>query len=493
VTSSFLDSGTVIGGYRLDSVLGSGGTGVVYLATKLDLSRRDALKILAPELRDDAEFRRRLAHEWRKASSLGQPNILPVVDAGEADGKAFLVTPYVEGGDLAAELTRSAPLPVERAVEIVRQVALALGAAHAAGLVHRDVRPSHILLGAGDHAYLGDFGLARGASFLGTYEYAAPELLEGRQLDGRTDLYALGCVLFHCLTGRPPFEADSEGAVMRAQLLDAPPRVSSLRPDVPAALDELVARALAKDPVERPQTAEELVAALDALGAPAMAEEPPVVVAAVDGAAQVAAPAHRSRNPIDRLTHGMPKSWRITIDWLVTIVGAILIVLAIKQWVINPYRIPSSSMEPTLHCARPGSECEASISDRVLACRFCYHLWSPKRGDIIVFNTPPLAAQECGSGGVFVKRLIGLPGETWQERDGYVYINGKRLDEPYVKPDRRDTDTHGPQKIPPGHYFMMGDNRRSSCDSRRWGTVSHGELIGKVIATYWPPQRISIQ
>jgi signal peptidase I len=199
------------------------------------------------------------------------------------------------------------------------------------------------------------------------------------------------------------------------------------------------------------------------------------------------------RNPIDRLTAGLPKSWRITIDWLVTIVGAILIVLAIKQWVINPYRIPSSSMEPTLHCAEPAAGCEASFSDRVLACRFCYRLWSPKRGDIIVFNTPPQAERECGSGGVFVKRLIGLPGETWSERAGYVYIDGKRLDEPYVKPDRRDGETHGPVEIPPGHFFMMGDNRSGSCDSRRWGTVERGELIGKVIATYWPPSRISIR
>jgi signal peptidase I len=199
------------------------------------------------------------------------------------------------------------------------------------------------------------------------------------------------------------------------------------------------------------------------------------------------------RNPVDRLTHGLPRSWRVTIDWLVTILGAILIVLAIKHWVVNPYRIPSSSMEPTLHCAKPATGCEARFSDRVLACRFCYRLWSPRRGDIVVFRTPPQAVQECGSGGVFVKRLIGLPGETWEERDGYVYIDGKRLDEPYVQPDRRDSETHAPVKIPAGHYFMMGDNRSGSCDSRRWGTVAHDELIGKVIATYWPPSRISIQ
>jgi signal peptidase I len=198
------------------------------------------------------------------------------------------------------------------------------------------------------------------------------------------------------------------------------------------------------------------------------------------------------RNPIDRLTHGMPRGWRLTIDWLVTIVGAILIVLAIKEWVINPYRIPSSSMEPTLHCAAPAPGCEASFSDRVLACRFCYHLFDPERGDVVVFNTPPEAVRECGSGGVFVKRLIGLPGDTWEERDGQVFINGKPLDEPYVDDEHRDSDSHAPLEIPPDHYFMMGDNRNGSCDSRRWGTVPEENLIGKVIATYWPPSRISI-
>ena len=204
------------------------------------------------------------------------------------------------------------------------------------------------------------------------------------------------------------------------------------------------------------------------------------------------------RNPIDRLTVGLPQSLRVTIDWLVTILGAILIVLAIKQWIINPYRIPSSSMEPTLHCAYPGDGCLAkgglfSGSDRVLACRICYDLWSPKRGDIVVFNTPPRALVACGTGGVYVKRLIGLPGDTWEERNGYVYINGKKLEEPYIKPEFRDNETVKPMRIPPGQYFMMGDNRKGSCDSRRWGTVPRKNLIGKVVATYWPPPRISIQ
>jgi signal peptidase I len=199
------------------------------------------------------------------------------------------------------------------------------------------------------------------------------------------------------------------------------------------------------------------------------------------------------RNPIDHLTEGLPHGWRVTIDWLVTIVGAIAIVLAIKAWVVNPYRIPSSSMEPTLHCAKPGSECEARFSDRVLACRFCYRIWSPKRGDIVVFKTPPLADARCGAGGTFVKRLIGLPGDLWEERGGYVYINGKRLNEPYIKQSRRDARTISPIRIAKDHFFMMGDNRSSSCDSRAWGTVPRGNLIGKVFATYWPPSRITIR
>ncbi|MFL5951479.1 MAG: signal peptidase I [Gaiellaceae bacterium] len=208
----------------------------------------------------------------------------------------------------------------------------------------------------------------------------------------------------------------------------------------------------------------------------------------------------RSRNPIDRLFPHLPHGWRVAIDWVVTIVGAVAIVLAIKAWVVNPYRIPSSSMEPTLHCATPAQGCEARTSDRVLACRFCYHFRSPHRDDIVVFNTPSLAKQECGSEGTFVKRLIGLPGEVWEERDGFVYINGKKLNEPYIQRDRRDDRTMGLSDVPPrntytripkDYYLMMGDNRRSSCDSRVWGLVPRKNLIGNVFATYWPPSRIS--
>lgn len=208
-------------------------------------------------------------------------------------------------------------------------------------------------------------------------------------------------------------------------------------------------------------------------------------------------PRHQSRNPVDRLTRNLPHGLRVTIDWVVTIVGAIAIVLLVKAYVVNPYRIPSSSMEPTLHCAQPAAGCLAHFSDRVLANRFIYHLRDPRRGEIIVFTTPPAAQVQCGAGGTFVKRLIGLPGETLELRlehgDGYVYINGKPLREPYIQKSRRaETESFGPVKIPPGQYFMMGDNRSQSCDSRRWGTVPRKNLIGKVFATYWPPNRISL-
>jgi signal peptidase I len=248
---------------------------------------------------------------------------------------------------------------------------------------------------------------------------------------------------------------------------------------------------LLSDPIRR--------AALDAsngdftgVASPASTEPAPVRVPAEQPAPEP--PRHRSRNPIDRLTYRLPRPWRVAIDWIVTIAGAIAIVLAIKAWVVNPYRIPSSSMEPTLHCARPGQGCEARLSDRVLANRFIYHFRDPHRGEIVVFNTPKAAQEMCGASGTFVKRLIGLPGDTVTEKNGgNVYIDGKKLNEPYIKPDRRARDsTTGTWRVPQGEYFFMGDNRGESCDSRRWGSVPRKNLIGKVFATYWPPNRLSL-
>ena len=211
------------------------------------------------------------------------------------------------------------------------------------------------------------------------------------------------------------------------------------------------------------------------------------------------------RNPFLRLTRWLPEPLRVVVDWAVTIAGAVVLLLVLKQWVVNPYRIPSSSMEPTLDCALPAQGCLAAGGilhgpDRVLACRICYELSSPARGDVVVFTAPRLAAIKCGTGGTYVKRLVGLPGETvTEDRHGFILIDGRKLAEPYVQPARRAQDVADNPgylgrswHVPAGHYFFLGDNRGESCDSRSWGSVARAAIIGKVVATYWPPGRISV-
>ena len=195
-------------------------------------------------------------------------------------------------------------------------------------------------------------------------------------------------------------------------------------------------------------------------------------------------------NPLDRLTSRVSEPWRSVLDWTLSILVAVVIVLAVKVEVANPYRVPSASMEPTLHCARPAAGCQSGHSDRVVANRFIYRFRDPERGEIVVFDAPAKTRSVCYEGGTFVKRIIGLPGELVSERSGVVYIDGRKLDEPYVEPALRDERTGQWPRIPPGHYFMMGDNRSHSCDSRSWGTVPRENLIGPVVLTYWPLDRI---
>jgi signal peptidase I len=197
----------------------------------------------------------------------------------------------------------------------------------------------------------------------------------------------------------------------------------------------------------------------------------------------------------DRTLGRLPRPWRTLVDWLLTVAVAIAVVLVVETEVAKPFRIPSSSMEPTLHCARPAQGCEASFSDRVIACRLCYRLGSPKRGQIVVFRTPPAAAEQCGAGGTYVKRLIGLPNETIHEdAAGFISVDGKRLSEPYVTELARARDSFGDRtwRVPEGEYFMLGDNRGDSCDSRVWGSVPRSDLIGPLILRYWPPTRIGL-
>ena len=268
--------GSRIAGYRLDEVTGRGGMAVVYRAYDTRLERPVALKLLAPELARDAAFRQRFIRESRTAAAVDHPNIIPIFEAGEADGVLFIAMRFVHGRDVQSLVNDGGPLPVVQACHIISQVAAGLEAAHAHGLVHRDVKPGNILLDGSasfpGHAYLSDFGLSKRAlsdsaltstgQFLGTVDYIAPEQIEGRPVDARTDEYALACTAFTMLTGAPPFTRDESVAVMWAQMSAPPPALTSRRPELPAAVNEVMAKALAKVPVERYATCPQFADAL---------------------------------------------------------------------------------------------------------------------------------------------------------------------------------------------------------------------------------------
>jgi streptogramin lyase len=269
-------SGVEIGGYRVEELIGRGGMGEVYRAHDGRLDRNVALKILAPRYADDDGFRERLLRESRLAASLDHSNVVPVYDAGEADAGFYLAMRYVDGADLRAVLRREGALAPARALEIVSQIADALDAAHAKGLVHRDVKPSNVLIDERGHCYLADFGLTQSASdrgqatdgpLLGTVDYVAPEQIRGDEVAGGADVYALGGMLFECLTGEGPFRRASEVATLYAHLEEDPPSASARNSALPAAIDAVFKRALAKDPEERHSSCAELVAdASSALG-----------------------------------------------------------------------------------------------------------------------------------------------------------------------------------------------------------------------------------
>src|SRR5712691_4225214 len=242
--------GTELGGYRIVEPIGRGGTSVVYRAEHVRLGRQAALKLLAPSL-GEADFRERFLRESQLAASLDHPSIVPVYDAGEEDGLLYIAMAYVEGSDLKTLLVREGKLPLRRTLRIFGQIASALDAAHARGLVHRDVKPANILVGADDRAFLSDFGavkelagggMTRTGAFLGTIEYAAPEQSEGKGLDARTDVYALACVLYECLAGEPPFHRASEVAVLNAHLHAPPPPLTRVVPELPPALEHVVSK-----------------------------------------------------------------------------------------------------------------------------------------------------------------------------------------------------------------------------------------------------------
>jgi predicted Ser/Thr protein kinase len=280
-----------VAGYRLERKVGSGGMGVVWLARDLTLERPVALKLIRPEIAADRGFRERFAREAKLAASLDHAHVLPVYEAGEAGGELYLAMRFVEGQDLATLLATERRLEPRRAARLLAQVALALDSAHAAGLVHRDVKPANILIATQDgaeHAYLSDFGLTiqvsdgvrltRAGLFIGTVSYAAPEQLRGDRVDARTDVYALGCVLYQCLTGEVPYPRDSDSAALLAHLSDPVPRPSERASGFTGAFDAIVAGALAKAPEDRYQSAGELgraavTVANESLLGPTLADE----------------------------------------------------------------------------------------------------------------------------------------------------------------------------------------------------------------------------
>jgi serine/threonine-protein kinase len=312
--------GAVLAGYRVESLLGRGGMSVVYLAEHVSLGRKVALKVLASPLAHDPSFRERFMRESQRAAGLDHPNVIPIYDAGEvdggdADGLLYIAMRYVDGPDLRSLLRREGRLGVGRTLYMLEQVASALDAAHDNDLIHRDVKPSNILIAEpSEHVYLTDFGVAKQTSaldltrtgiFVGTIEYAAPEQIEGLTLDRRTDVYALGCVLYECLAGRPPFERDAEVAVMHAHLTSPPPRLTEVRPDLPKELDRVVARAMAKSRDERFATTPELVDAAHAIlrrssttshPVPDRYEEP-VAAISVDGSGEFGLPVAETPPP----------------------------------------------------------------------------------------------------------------------------------------------------------------------------------------------------
>jgi serine/threonine protein kinase/CheY-like chemotaxis protein len=308
--------GTVIAGYQIESRIGRGGMGVVYRAQHLSLGRTAALKVIQPDLASSSGFRERFSREARVAAAFSHPNIVTVYDAGEVEGTLYLAMQYIEGADLARMLSDDGRLKPYRAIDVCRQIAGALDAAHAQGLIHRDVKPANVLI-SGRVAYLTDFGLTKriagtiapltqAGDVVGTIHYTAPEQIEGREVTPRSDVYSLGCLLYHCLTGRMPYERDTDVAVIYAHLSEDPPKPSKVRPELPAGLDGVIAKALDKSADRRFESCGELMnaarAVIETVG-PLSETMPPRrtgsvnadVSAAVEEMRDVAAAARRSR------------------------------------------------------------------------------------------------------------------------------------------------------------------------------------------------------
>jgi serine/threonine-protein kinase len=451
----------MFGPYRLDAVLGRGGMGEVYRAFHVEQDRTVALKVLLAGLSEQATYRERFLREARETAKLTAPHVIPVHNWGEIDGRLFLDMRLVEGMDLAQLLRTRGALPPLRAVGIVAQIAGALDAAHSVGLVHRDVKPSNVLLGpdhpspaAGelteptgydDFAYLVDFGIAALADgahltgdgeMVGTAAYMAPERFLGEPTDARTDVYSLACVLFECLTARRPFDSTAGVvAVMGAHLQAAPPRPSAYRTGVPAGLDDVVVRGMAKDPAQRFPTAGHLAAAASAAvphERPRSAD--PVTVRHAAGPAPdpvTDAPPDRSPRPVSAATLAL-----VTVAVLIVAVGVAALVLRSVGGRPTTSTAPgpataASRLLPILPAGFPRVSCTSTVAPALPGLVEAVHCapgptGGPAAADFLLFTDATTADQATMADGE--RRRLPTRGEcrngdavqtTWQ-RDGQV-------------------------------------------------------------------------
>jgi serine/threonine protein kinase len=515
VTTETTRIGTVLAGYRVESLLGRGGMSVVYLAEHIRLGRKVALKVLAPALAQDVSFRERFIRESQRAAELDHPNVIPIYDAGEVEqvegtGVLYIAMRYVRGSDLKSMILREGPLSVGRTLFILDQAASALDAAHDRDLIHRDVKPANILVAeASDHVYLTDFGVvkhtaaSRGMTatgiFVGTVDYSAPEQIEGIPLDRRADVYALGCVLYECLTGRPPFDRDSELAVMHGHLTAPPPRVTEAQPDLPRGLDRVIATALAKSRDDRFPTCPDLIEAARAAVLQRQAKrvetverEPAPTPRATDTpaaapspmAAELSPPAARPEpEPVASAAAVQPearaRTGRPPVHWLIT--AALVVVAAIASAGAVLLFTDGDSGAPTRNS---GSTRPALTVEDLVA--------NPLFKDCRIQTTPRQGAVETA-----VCKQSGTPTAFSPDRwEVSIFPNGRRLQRAYaaeqtgidaVKGGGRCDGVswggegpwaHGPGK-PGGRRFCFFDGNDAVIvwTHERLGQPTHGDVL----------------
>jgi streptogramin lyase/predicted Ser/Thr protein kinase len=510
--SSDLRIGMELLGYRIERVLGRGGMSVVYLAEDLRLKRQVALKLLAPPLTEDEAFRERFLEESQLAASLDHPNVVPIYAAGETGDELYIAMRYVEGQDLKV-LVRAGALAPERAIRICSQVAEALDFAHERGLVHRDVKPSNVLLDAKEHVYLADFGLTKRLgegrtvepALFGTIDYVAPEQIRGDEIDGRVDVYALGCLLYECLVGSSPFRRGSDAATLFAHLEDEPPPLPGL--------DDVLSRALAKEPDLRQQTCCELIEeAREALGiaapAPRRSRLPLAAAAAavaIAAAALLAVSLTRSGGPASsgldgRLLRIDPASNRVTSSIPVGDGAAAVAVGSGRVWVASYRAGTLAQLDPRTGAKTSGPAIGMPHDVTVHAGKAYVAALGPSTfgGNVtqfdeasggrtggVTFPTPPCSLTS-GTYGVWI---AGCPDVYELRVDGSNVMTGRRVTIPYPAhlSAANAREGLGGMAIGEGAVWVIGD----ASDPRLWRIDPRGHRIVATIRLGFPPAKVA--